>query len=174
MAYFNPYTQLIDQADMSPLGGAAAGFLQGGPVGAAIGGISGMLNSRRAFRQADEAVRTVDENPDLVGVDIYGKPTFNSAGAVEATQSMNELSSASRKRRRGLRGLFGSHDSHKLAGDMQIKAHNIAQGLQSQRDMFNSQTMDYNNQQAAMAQYNQLLNNQNRMNNLYNIGTSLY
>lgn len=173
MAYYNPYVSLIDQANAGPLGGAAAGFMTGGPIGAAVGGITGMLGRRRAFGQLSDSVRAI-QSPDTVDVDEYGKPVFNSASAIEATQTMNELNSASRRKRRGLRGLFASNDDRILAHGMSMKANMINNGLQSERDSFNSQMMDYNNQQMALQQYNQLLNNQNRFNNLYNIGTSLY
>lgn len=174
MAYFNPYVQMIDQANAAPLAGATSGFMQGGPIGAIAGGISGVMARRSAFRKANDAIQAIDPNPDLTDTDVYGRPTFNSSAAIEATQTMNQLGSASKRKRKGLRGLFATSDDRIMGHQMDIKSRMINEGLQSGRDQFNTQMVDYNNQQLAMAQYNQLLNNQNRLNSLYNIGTSLY
>ena len=174
MSYYNPYVQMLDQANAAPLGGAAAGFLQGGPAGAVIGGVTGMLQRRAAFGKVDDALRQLDTNPDLVDTDPYGRPVFNSAGALDATHTMNDLNGAVKRRKKGLRGLFANSDDLILNSQMSIKAGMLNNGLQDQRDLFNNQMTSYNEQQAAMAQYNQLLNQSNRLNNLYSIGTSLY
>ena len=173
MAYFNPYVQMLDQANAAPVAGFASGFMQGGPVGGIIGGISGVIKRRNAYRQADEALDALE--PDsLVDTDIYGRPVFNSAEALQQTANINDLNRAAGRKRRGLRKLFRSNDDVILGAKMDMKSQALQTGLQDERNKFNSQMEDYNAQQLAMSQYNQMLNNTNRLNNLYNIGTSLY
>lgn len=173
MAYYNPYTQLIDQAKAAPIAGVASGFATGGPIGAVIGGITGLINRRRGYQQADQMVGAL-ESPDLVDTDVYGRPTFNSAAALQTTQDITGLQNAVKKGKRGFRKLFRSQDDIMLAHKMGMQSENLQQGLQAGRNQFNTQMMDFNNRQSAMTQYNQLLNNQNRLNSLYSIGTSLY
>lgn len=168
----NPYDFSVNNA--APFTGAAQGFATGGPVGAAIGAVAGVINRRESFKRADQNLERIDPNADLVDYGVDGAPTFNSQAAVNASQDMNMLYKASRKRRKGLGRLFAGHDDRVLSAKLGMKAGMIDQNLQAGRQQFNQEKMAFNDQQLAMTQYNQLMNNQNRMRNLYSIGTSLY
>lgn len=166
----NPYDFNTNSA--APLVGAAQGFATGGPVGAVIGGVAGVINRRESYKQASNNVKNINGSVDLSGVDpITGKPTFNSGAAIEATTTIDSLNNSNKKRRKGL---FRTGDDLALAHGMQLKANELSGGLQTGRDEFNSSMRNYNAQQQAMTQYNQLLNNQNRLRSLYSIGTQLY
>lgn len=178
MAYFNPY-DIPSQTRFSPISMAASGASIGnsivpgigGVIGAGAGAITGYLAREHAYNQASNSLN--DEHlQDIIDIDIYGKPTFNSSAALAANQSIDTLISSGKRDKRFR--LFGSAARRKFGKNEETTAGRFTNELQSSRDQFNNQMMNYNNQQAAMAQYNQLLNNQSRLNNLYSIGTSLY
>ena len=170
----NPYD--FSTNNFAPLSGAAQGFLTGGPIGAAVGAIGGMLQRRESFRKAQDNLNAIPDNIDASTIDpATGRPVFNSRAAIEGTATMDNINSALRKKRKGFfRRAFASNDDKILQHQMGLKIGRLDQSLESERQDFNTNMQDFNAQQLAMTRYNKLRNNQDRLNNLYSIGTSLY
>jgi hypothetical protein len=149
------------------------GFASAGPFGAIIGGAIAQLGT---FNKVHNNLGKLDRSvAGTQGVDAYGRPIYNAGGIANQYKNLNALKKGAyrtthtvdpgqptialiRGTRRKLR---------KAARDVQT---NIGYANQD----YTNKTNAYNQQEMAMNQYNQLLNNRNRMNTLYNIGTQLY
>jgi hypothetical protein len=158
---------------MAGYSGSAQGFASGGAVGAIIGGVTAQFGT---FNKVHQNLNKLDTGVNVSAIDpITGRPVYQGSGAVGAKQTMGALN-------QGQKAINKSYDpaTHvisKVFGTgrkLRRKRSELEQNLRSGQQQFNAQTEQFNAQQAATTQYNGLLNNQNRLKNLYSIGTNLY
>lgn len=180
MAYYNPY-EVSNQENLAPLSGAASGAAAGNSVlpgigtaiGAVVGAAGGFFKRDAAYKEAIDTLRGT-HTPTIVDNDPFGRPTFNSDAAAATDTYVNQLRKDSKKNRRKSRITMGFAGRRKLSVEQNSTANRLSNELQTARDTYNNEMLNYNNMQTAWTQYNQMINNQNRLNTLYNIGTSLY
>lgn len=146
----------------SALQGAAQGFASGGVYGALAGAIaapiSQVIKSHRNLDNLDTSVGSIER-------DQFGQPIYNSRAVADAAAKLPELNKTAK---------WDSTNILGLGGKAKRKRSKLRQGIADVQGDFNQQAVDFNSQQAAMNQYSRIMDNTNRMRNLYSIGTSLY
>ncbi len=146
------------------LNAGAQGFAAAGPIGAVVGAGLNQIGQGIAI---SKAVGKVDPTIQGGGVDVYGRPVYNSQGVVTQSQNLRKL-------RRGLEKKVGNTGNPFTKKKMRNKIEDINTNITGTQEDYNRAAQLYNDQQTTQQQYNQLLNNQARLRNLYSIGTNLY
>lgn len=149
------------------------GFATAGPFGAIIGGAVAQLNT---FNNVHKNLDALDRSVGGVnGYDAYGRPIYNS-GAI--ANKFDTLKALKRGAYRTTHTLDPGQPTIALIRGTRRKlrkaAADVTKNIQFAQQDFTNKANQYNAQELAMAQYNQSLNNRNRINTLYNIGQQLY
>lgn len=149
------------------------GFASGGPIGAIAGGAIAQLGTfNRVHSNLDRLDRSV---AGTQGVDAYGRPIYNSSGVANQYRNLAALKKGAY---RTTHTLDPGQPTIALIRGTRRKLRKAARDVQTNigyaNQDYTNKTNAYNQQEMAMNQYNQMLNNRNRLNTLYNIGTQLY
>ncbi len=150
--------------------GSAKGFASGGPWGAIIGGSLAQLGT---FNKVHENLNNLQTGVNATQTDALGRPMYSGTDVTHAQHNLNAL-------RKGVKAINTSVDpaTHLISTirgterQLQRKRKALHLGVQAAQRDFNASANTYNQNQLAMNQYRDIMNKNNRMRSLYNIGNS--
>lgn len=153
--------------------GSGQGLLQGGVIGAIAGGIAGQVGT---WKNAIQNVKNVNTGVNVAGVDpVTGRPLYNGQNVIDANKTMGALDKGAKKAEKSYDPLnFVINGFSGLSRKARGKRAQLGRSIQVGKDDYNRKAETFNQQELAMAQYNEMVNNQSRLRNLYSIGTKLY
>ena len=159
----SPYSRRFKPNNTAPIQGAAQGAIAGaqyGPAGAVAGGLFGGLTSAvKEPINVGKSIRDVNTSFQDTSFDEYGRPIY-SAGqdVIQGVQDLQDLDKTAK------------WDSWNLLGlnrKARRKQSQVRQGIQTAQNSYNQAEISYRNQMNAMEDYNQRMNSDARLYNLY-------
>lgn len=146
--------------------GSGQGLAAGGPIAAALGGITAQVGQ---FRNVNENLRNLNTSVDSVTYDAYGRPVYQGSNLVNAQQNLNELDSGINKLNKThldpATNLFSSAFGTRRR--MKRKRAELSQGIQSAQQQYNQAEQNFRNQSIQRSEYYDRLNDRSRLYNLY-------
>jgi hypothetical protein len=157
-----------DQFSIDPnagLKGSGQGLMQGGVIGAVVGGVTAQMGQ---FANVNKAIKNLDTTVQGVQYDAYGRPVYGGASVNTAQQNINALQKGEKSLNKGIdpatrafAWAFGTKRKLRRAEDK------LQKGVAKAQGNYNQSSRDFQSQQNQSEDYLQRMNN-NRLYSLYN------
>lgn len=140
--------------------GAAKGGAMGGPVGALAGGIVGALTSSVMQPiNINKTIKSRNTSFNNTSYDAYGRPVYQ--GGDQINQGIEDIANLNKTMKWDSDNILG------LNRKARKKRNAIMRNMEQSQQSYNNADISYRNQMNAQEDYNQRLNNNNRLYNLY-------